>query len=133
MTQRRGSSARLRARTKGPSAGRASVGRDAAPSNLATPVRVVTLGALRVDRDGYRAEFAGRRLPLSRSQLELLAILVANVDRVLSRTELAQALGLAGGRSVDVLLSGLRQAIGRDFVRNVRNRGWIVEPPSLAI
>ena len=94
--------------------------------------RNVKVGALDVDRDGYRASFAGRVLELSRSQVELLAILVANAHRVVSRTELAQALGLARPRSVDVLLSGLRQEVGRPFVRNVRNRGWIVEPAALA-
>ncbi len=91
----------------------------------------IVLGALRVDVESYRAEFAGRVLSLSRSQLELLAILVANRHRVVSRDELSEALQLARGRSVDVLLSGLRREIGRDFVRNIRNRGWIVEPGAL--
>lgn len=91
----------------------------------------VVLGALRVDLDGYRAWFAGRPLELSRSQLELLAMLVANRHRVISRPELSSALGLARGRSVDVLLTGLRHEIGREFVRNVRGRGWIVEPEAL--
>jgi DNA-binding response OmpR family regulator len=91
----------------------------------------VVLGQLRVDLDGYRAWFAGRALELSRSQLELLAVMVANRHRVVSRDELSEALGLARGRSVDVLLTGLRHEIGRDFVRNVRNRGWIVEPQAL--
>ena len=92
----------------------------------------IQVGALEVDREGYRARLAGRVLELSRSQVELLAILVANVHRVVSRTELSQALGLLRPRSVDVLLSGLRQEIGRPFVRNVRNRGWIVEPAALS-
>ena len=94
--------------------------------------RNLRIGSLEVDRDGYRASFAGRVLALSRSQVELLAILIANAHRVLSRAELSQALGLARPRSVDVLLSGLRQEVGRPFVRNVRNRGWIVEPAALA-
>ena len=89
------------------------------------------LGALRVDLEGYRATFSGRPLELSRSQLELLAILVANRQRVVSRAELSEALSLARARSVDVLLTGLRREIGRDFVRNVRNRGWILEPSAL--
>lgn len=94
-------------------------------------IGAIVLGGLRVDVESYRAEFAGRVLDLSRSQLELLAILVANRHRVVSRDELSEALGLARGRSVDVLLSGLRREIGRDFVRNIRNRGWILEPGAL--
>lgn len=95
-------------------------------------IGIVALGALRVDVESYRAELAGRQLDLSRSQLELLAILVMRRNRVVSREELSEALGLVRARSVDVLLSGLRRELGRDFVRNVRNRGWIVEPDSLA-
>ena len=90
------------------------------------------VGALHVDLDGYRADFAGRPLSLNRSQLELLAILLINIQRVVSRAELSTALGLSRGRSVDVLLSGLRREIGRDFVRNIRSRGWIVEPALLS-
>jgi len=88
----------------------------------------IRVGALHVDLDGYRAAFAGRPLALNRSQLELLAILLENLHRVVSRAELSTALGLSRGRSVDVLLSGLRREIGREFVRNIRSRGWIVEP-----
>lgn len=89
------------------------------------------MGALEVDQSGYRASFDGRALTLTRSQVELLALLLHNRDRVVSRAELSQALGLARPRSVDVLLSGLRQELGRQFLRNVRNRGWIVEPAAL--
>ena len=92
----------------------------------------VSVGALEVDPEGYRASLSGRMLELSRSQVELLTILLTNLHRVVSRTELSQALGLIRPRSVDVLLSGLRHEIGRPFVRNVRNRGWIVEPAALA-
>jgi len=98
---------------------------------LPQPSGALTVGALEVDPEGYRVWLAGRSLAVSRSQVELLTILLANRSRVVSRTELAQALGLARPRSVDVLLSGLRNEIGRPFVRNVRNRGWIVEPDAL--
>ncbi len=94
-------------------------------------VGAMGIGTLWVDLDGYRAEFAGRALALSRSQLELLGILLANAQRVVSRAELSQALGLSRGRSVDVLLSGLRREVGREFVRNVRGRGWIIEEAAL--
>jgi DNA-binding response OmpR family regulator len=99
---------------------------------LPQPTGSLTIGSLEVDPEGYRASLAGRALALSRSQVELLTILVANIHRVVSRTELSEALGLVRPRSVDVLLSGLRHEIGRPFVRNVRNRGWIVEPGALA-
>lgn len=91
----------------------------------------VRLGDLAVDTGRYQVSFDGRSLELSRSETELLATLVANPHRVLSREELSEHLGLAQGRSVDVLLSRLRHLIRRDFVRNVRGRGWIVVPEAL--
>jgi DNA-binding response OmpR family regulator len=92
---------------------------------------VLVLGALEIDLAGHLAAFQGRTLQLSSSQFELLAILVANNRRVVSRTELSERLGLERGRSVDVMLSMLRRQLGCDFVRNVRKRGWIVIPEAL--
>lgn len=96
------------------------------------PAEKLVLGALEIDLAGHLASFQGRTLQLSSSQFELLAILVANHRRVVSRCELSERLGLERGRSVDVMLSMLRRQLGRDFVRNVRKRGWIVMPEALA-
>lgn len=90
------------------------------------------LGALEVDLESYRATLSDKPLALSPSQLEMLAILVANHGRVTSREELSKAVGLRRGRSVDVMLCTLRKELGHDFIRNVRNRGWIVDPSVLA-
>lgn len=92
----------------------------------------MTIGALDIDQAAYRATLDGHLLELTASQFEILAFLVANRDRVVTRGELAAAGRLTHERSVDVTLSSLRRALGRDFVRNVRNRGWILEPSALA-
>lgn len=97
----------------------------------ASPAGRLALGRLHLDTDTYRAALDGRPVPLTRAQIELLALLLANRHRVISRSELSEALGYAGGRSVDVLLSSLRRILGDGFVRNVRGRGWIVEPKTL--
>jgi hypothetical protein len=44
-----------------------------------------------------------------------------------TREELARAGRLEHERSVDVALSSLRRAFGNEFIRNVRNRGWILD------
>lgn len=95
------------------------------------PGSILRLGSLEVDRNRYRATLNGHELELSRSELELLAVLVANHRRVASRAELSEAVGLAAQRSVDVLLVSLRQKLHTDFIRNIRNRGWIIEPTAL--
>jgi DNA-binding response OmpR family regulator len=90
------------------------------------------LGSLVVDIDSYSARVGGRDLAISGSQLELLALLIANKDRVMDRKQLAGMLELRHDRTVDVLLTGLRQQIGREFVRNVRSRGWIIDASAFA-
>jgi DNA-binding response OmpR family regulator len=92
------------------------------------PAEMLALGTLRIDRDRYQAVLRGRVLQLSRSQLDLLTLLVENRHHVLSRDDLSSALGFMRGRSVDVLLTSLRAVLGQEFVRNVRSRGWILEP-----
>lgn len=89
------------------------------------------MGSLEVDLESYRATLSDKPLDLSPSQLEMLAILLSNLGRVTSREELSRAVGLRRGRSVDVMLCTLRKELGRDFIRNVRNRGWIVDPEML--
>ncbi len=91
----------------------------------------LAVGALEIEPGAYRARLGERLLPLSPSQFELLSFLVSNRDRVVTRDELAEAGRLEHERSVDVALSTLRRIIGRNFVRNVRNRGWILEPGAL--
>ncbi len=90
------------------------------------------MGALEVDLERYRATLNDKLLNLSPSQLEMLAILVANEGRVTSREELSKAVGLRRARSVDVMLCTLRKQIGQDLIRNVRNRGWIIDAEMLA-
>lgn len=91
----------------------------------------VTIGVLEIEPGAYRASIEGRIVQLSPSQFELLVFLVDNRDRVVTREELAHAGHLEHERSVDVALSSLRRALERDFVRNVRSRGWILEPRAL--
>lgn len=91
----------------------------------------VVVGVLEIDPAGYRGWLRRKKLALTVAQLELLMFLIANRGRVVSRTELAHALGLRGGRSVDVLLTRTRKQLGCEFVRNVRSRGWILDPEAL--
>jgi DNA-binding response OmpR family regulator len=88
----------------------------------------VTVGRLALDRARYTATFDGHDLGLSAREIELLFALVARSDRVTSRSDLAEAVGRKDGRSVDVLLSALRRKLPESAIRNVRSRGWILDP-----
>jgi DNA-binding response OmpR family regulator len=93
------------------------------------PTKLV-LGSLEVVPGAYRATLGGTELQLTPAQVDLLVTLVANTDRVVTRAELARSARI-DQRSVDVVLTALRRVLGEGFVRNVRNRGWILEPDAL--
>ncbi|MEX2587504.1 MAG: hypothetical protein WD602_05860 [Actinomycetota bacterium] len=93
-------------------------------------ISTITAGQLEIDLIGYQARFKRTNLELSTSQLEVLAILIAS-RRICSRTELSESLGLYGARTIDMILSKLRQQVDRDFIRNVHSLGWIVDTSML--
>lgn len=71
------------------------------------------------------AGLGDEELSLSPREVELLLALADGSNRVVSRRELARRTGLTQApRRCDVLLVGVRRALGPDVVVNVRGRGW---------
>ncbi|MCC6644620.1 MAG: response regulator transcription factor [Polyangiaceae bacterium] len=108
---------------------RAVLRRAAAPKVESTDA--VTLGALSVDRARYLARVGDAPLPLTTSELELLAELVAAPGRALTREHLAlSALGSegeAGPRAVDTHIKRLRRKLrdaGVDPIETVYGVGY---------
>ena len=75
----------------------------------------------------------GEQLPLTSAEFELLALLVRHRGRVLTRDRIMdETRGIdweAYDRSIDVLISRLRQKLGDDpkrpaFIRTVRGTGY---------
>ena len=92
------------------------------------------LGSLDVDWTTRCACVAGRDLGVTTAEFELLGLLVRNPGRVLSRERILDGTrGIdweAFDRSVDVLISRLRQKLGDDpkhpsFIRTVRGAGYV--------
>lgn len=97
-------------------------------------------GDLRLDRDARVVELAGTPLELTRSEFDILAALLSNPRRVLSKSQLAGVLwsdgydtGLeatdADRRSVEVHVANLRRKLGEDatsprYVETVRGVGY---------
>jgi DNA-binding response OmpR family regulator len=65
---------------------------------------------------------------LTAQERAVFDVLAANVGRVTSRQELARRAGLGdlSPRRCDSLIVGIRRGVGRDRVRTVRRRGWML-------
>ncbi len=92
------------------------------------------IGSLDVDWSSRCARLAGRDLGVTAAEFELLGLLVRNRGRVLSRERILDGTrGIdweAYDRSIDVLISRLRQKLGDDakqprFIRTVRGAGYV--------
>lgn len=87
--------------------------------------------------DPHRAELRGAdgTVRLTGGEAALLAALAARPNEVLSREEIAAALGTpdAGERAIDVQVTRLRRKVEPDpreprFIQTVRHRGYVLRP-----
>jgi DNA-binding response OmpR family regulator len=94
---------------------------------------IVRMGPLEVNWTSRSASLNGRTLALTTAEFEVLGFLLRNRGRVLSRDRIMEALrgtdAEAYDRSIDVLISRVRQKIGDDakhstFIRTVRGVGY---------
>jgi two-component system, OmpR family, response regulator len=86
-----------------------------------------------VNWGSHTARLSGEALPLTSAEFELLGLFVRSGDRVLSRERIMDDIrGVdwsAYDRSIDVLVSRLRQKLGDDpkqpsFIQTVRGAGY---------
>ncbi len=94
---------------------------------------VLRVGALELNTTARSARLDGKELFLTTAELELLALLVRNRGRVLTRDRIMdETKGVdweSYDRSIDVLVSRLRQKLGDDakrpaFIRTIRGTGY---------
>jgi two-component system response regulator MprA len=94
-----------------------------------TPETVLAHGDLVLDLDGRRAARGDRRLELSARESELLALLIRNARRVVSREQALVEIwgGDAHGNVVDHYISSLRRKLGDPpLIDTVRGVGFIL-------
>jgi two-component system phosphate regulon response regulator OmpR len=105
------------------------------PPNTAAPSGSVRLGAASFDLG--RGELTGANGPirLTGGEAALLTALAIRPNEILSREDIAAALGAddAGERAVDVQVTRLRRKIEADpheprFLHTVRGRGYVLKP-----
>jgi DNA-binding response OmpR family regulator len=94
----------------------------------------LSFGELSIERNSRSVSYAGRDVPVSAADFDLLWFLACNVGQVMSRDDILSALrGLqydGVSRSVDTRVSRLRRRLAEacghdDFIKTVRPRGYM--------
>jgi len=106
-----------------------------APAAPDPPPGPVPLGDLTFNADRSELRSAGGVIRLTGGESALLTALARKANEVLSREEIAAALGMddSGERAIDVQVTRLRRKIEADpreprFLHTVRGRGYILKP-----
>jgi DNA-binding response OmpR family regulator len=89
-----------------------------------------SLGGLRLDGASRAAVAEGRQVPLTATEFAVLAVLLDNPGRVVSRRHLLVAAGRhsAGDRAADVYIAQLRSKLGSAVrIRTVRGTGYALD------
>jgi two-component system, OmpR family, phosphate regulon response regulator OmpR len=103
----------------------------------AAPVDIgpVRLGEAEFDPGRGELRNAGGPIRLTGGEIALLTALARKPNEILSREEIAEALGMEepGERAIDVQVTRLRRKIERDsreprFLHTVRGRGYVLKP-----
>ena len=89
-------------------------------------------GDITLDPAAKTMEMAGKAVALSGRELAIAEILLSNIGRVVSKTQIESQIydwnsEDIGSNTVEVHISALRRKLGRDFVRTIRNVGYTVE------
>jgi two-component system, OmpR family, response regulator RegX3 len=118
---------------------RAILRRSAAPpAGDEAPPAPVTIGGLHVDVGARRARLGGEELQLSRKEFDLLAELVRNAGRVVTREQLMDRVWdenwFGSTKTLDVHVRWLRQKLGDDpatprYLHTVRGVGFRFAAP----
>ena len=109
-----------------------------APADDKDQGAVIEIGQLMIYPDRYEAKLSGAKLELTPKEFELLLYLAINHGKVLSRSQLLDAVwnyDFAGdSRIVDVHISHLREKIEEDkkqplYIKTIRGFGYKLEKP----
>ena len=109
--------------------------RRAPPAAVAAPTGPVRIGEAEFDPERGELRDADGPIRLTGGEAALLVALARKPNEVLSREEIAEALGMdeSGERAIDVQVVRLRRKIEADpreprFLHTVRGRGYILKP-----
>lgn len=91
----------------------------------------LTVGDLSLSLNTNEVHYQGKPVRLTKNEFKLLATLVTQAGRVLSKEKLQQALhgwdDLASDNAIEVHIHNLRKKIGSQLIKNIRGVGYIIE------
>jgi two-component system OmpR family response regulator len=95
---------------------------------------VLRAGDLELDEAHWTVRRAGTEIELSPTEFRLLAYLMRNKGRVLTRAQLLENVWgwdhSAGSPVVETYISYLRRKLGADLIHTQRGVGYALRPPS---
>jgi DNA-binding response OmpR family regulator len=101
---------------------------EAAPEDSAAPLQA---GELKVDRAARRAWLGGEELTLRPKEFDLLALLVGEAGRAVTRERIVREVWdsdwMGSTKTIDTHILGLRQKIGSDAITTLRGVGYRLE------
>lgn len=94
-------------------------------------VPVVTLGNLRIDREGYTVSMEGKEITLPRKEFELLALITSKPGKVFKRDDIIAAVWgtevVVNDRTIDVHIRKLREKLGDPIIKTIKGVGYKYE------
>ena len=95
------------------------------------PQPVLALSGVVLDLAAHRVTVDGQPVELGAKEFALLNVLMLNVGRVLSRTQLEEQLyswaDETGSNTVEVYIHHLRKKLGRDIIKTIRGVGYLMQ------
>ncbi|MCF8462154.1 MAG: response regulator transcription factor [Flavobacteriales bacterium] len=90
-----------------------------------------TESGLKIDRDKYLIELAGKEMTLPKKEFELLALLASKPGHVFTRDNILNSVWgahvVVGDRTIDVHIRKLREKIGDEAIKTVKGVGYKFE------
>ena len=90
-------------------------------------------GDIEVDIKAKTLTRAGQHVTLSRTQFDILIILLQNTGRYFSKQQIEDKIygwdDLVESNTIEVHISALRRKLGKDMIKTVRGIGYVIEKP----
>jgi len=92
---------------------------------------VLIHGAMTFDQKARRVTLAGTPVPLSRTEFDILAILLQNTGVYFSKAQIEDKIygwdDLVSSNTIEVHISSLRRKLGKGLIKTARGIGYVIE------